>query len=768
MQKLVLVPYSAVRSVELSVATHTGRTGKRRKVMRKSGIILLLIIAFGLLARVAPAAAPDPSDGTIGRTPPRLSYVEGQVSFWRPGTEDWTQAQLNTALAPGDQLFAGPGSRMEIQIGAQAFMRGGADTQIGLESHEPDFLQLKVTTGQASLDVRAITAGRMIEVSTPNAAFLIRTEGYYRLDVGDDHTEFITRRAGRATAISAGGDKIIIGPNEATRVDGPYENPSFANRTAPPLDDLDQWNYARSDGLKPQQSARYVSPEVYGVSELDRHGTWRVVPTYGAVWIPTAVPVNWAPYSTGVWMHDPFYGWTWVDTMPWGWAPFHYGRWVRYSGSWCWAPGPRVIRPVYAPALVAFYGQPGVQVSIGFSSPVVGWVSLGWGEPLIPWWGRPGFIHRPWWGGWAGPRIVNNRVVHHTTVVRTTEIHVYRNMRERNALVVIDKDRFGRGPVTHADRHRESHNLRPTHAAPRLGSAHHAGLVPSQHRGIRPPESHLRRPVVTTSRNLGAMHPRGATDRQSDRQHYRPSTQQSPGKGPQQSRRQDVDARIRPNHPMTAPQRQEPPLFRPDAETRTRSGPPAGRPYLREGGSERRQNPSSTAPRPSAPDTPPHPRVARPETSEPRSPGPHPAARRPAQVNRPAENQATPPPGAINAGGNRSRPQSTTAAQIEPGGRVMHAQERPGGAPAMPSAPKRPQAPNRSAAPAQGPPTAPQAIGNPATMPQPGVQSRSERPFEGRSRNDSPGALQRYQGREQNDAQRSRQQPQMQNRRNVQ
>src|SRR5207253_4876407 len=66
--------------------------------------------------------------------------------------------------------------------------------------------------------------------------------------------------------------------------------------------------------------------------ELDRDGSWRDDPSYGPVWAPAAVPPEWAPYSTGRWMWDPYYGWTWVDDAPWGWAPFHYGRWVFVGG----------------------------------------------------------------------------------------------------------------------------------------------------------------------------------------------------------------------------------------------------------------------------------------------------------------------------------------------------------------------------------------------------------------------------------------------------
>ena len=106
-------------------------------------------------------------------------------------------------------------------------------------------------------------------------------------------------------------------------------------------------------------SARYVSSDVYGARDLDRYGSWRVVPNYGSVWVPAGVATTWAPYTTGSWILDPYYGWTWVDTAPWGWAPYHYGRWVYVNGFWAWAPGPVVVRPAYAPALVAFYGGPG-------------------------------------------------------------------------------------------------------------------------------------------------------------------------------------------------------------------------------------------------------------------------------------------------------------------------------------------------------------------------------------------------------------------------
>ena len=463
-----------------------------------TGLALAICMLTGLSAAAQGTAPPAPPESeVIGPTPPRLSFVDGQVSFWRPGAQDWAQAQLNTAIAPGDQFYTGSPGNLELQTGPRAFVRGWANTQIGLESLEPDFLQFKITTGHASFDLRTLEPGHTVEVDTPNAAFTIDHPGYYRVDVTGERTSFITRRAGRATVTPASGESFSIAPSEEVVIDG-TQSPNITSYAAPQLDSWDRWNYARSDNLLDPVSARYVSPGIYGVSDLDRSGTWRTVPEYGPVWMPTAVPTGWAPYTTGAWTHDPYYGWTWVDTAPWGWAPYHYGRWAHIDGRWGWAPGPAIARPVYAPALVAFFGLGNVSVGVSIGGPAVGWVPLGWGEPCVPWWGRPGFAHRPWWGGWGGPRVVNNVVVNRTTVVNVENINVYRNAGVRNGMVVVKKDRFGHGPITSARITQvEAQHFRPTHEGPKVATAP-ASFVPSANRGVRPPEASLMRPVVAT------------------------------------------------------------------------------------------------------------------------------------------------------------------------------------------------------------------------------------------------------------------------------
>jgi hypothetical protein len=90
------------------------------------------------------------------------------------------------------------------------------------------------------------------------------------------------------------------------------------------------------------------------------------------------------PYRHGHWAFVQPWGWTWVDDAPWGFAPFHYGRWVEIDDRWAWTPvvpgAVRFGRPVYAPALVAFIGL-GVGAGVGAS---VGWIPLGPREAYRP------------------------------------------------------------------------------------------------------------------------------------------------------------------------------------------------------------------------------------------------------------------------------------------------------------------------------------------------------------------------------------------------
>jgi hypothetical protein len=73
-------------------------------------------------------------------------------------------------------------------------------------------------------------------------------------------------------------------------------------------------------------------------SPLSQYGEW-VNCEFGAGWRPLHVRHDWRPYLDGRWVWSD-YGWYWVSDEPFGWATFHYGRWLydSYYG-WIWIPG---------------------------------------------------------------------------------------------------------------------------------------------------------------------------------------------------------------------------------------------------------------------------------------------------------------------------------------------------------------------------------------------------------------------------------------------
>jgi hypothetical protein len=73
--------------------------------------------------------------------------------------------------------------------------------------------------------------------------------------------------------------------------------------------------------------------------ELSPYGEWVEDPQYGYVWSPNGVDPDWRPYTLGHWVYSDDEGWVWVSDEPWGWGPFHYGRWFVSSGRWVWVPG---------------------------------------------------------------------------------------------------------------------------------------------------------------------------------------------------------------------------------------------------------------------------------------------------------------------------------------------------------------------------------------------------------------------------------------------
>src|SRR3984957_14772531 len=309
----------------------------------------------------------------------RLSYLDGSVSFQAGGSGDWGNAAKNRPVTIGDKIWVDKDARAELQAG-QASIHLGAMTALSFLNLDQNITQMRLAEGSINFRVRVLRDGDTYEVDTPNVAFTVREAGAFRIDVnesGDGTIVTVIRGEGEVTA---GGKSHVVRSGELAEFNGADSDIDYHTDRAPQPDDFDRWAADRDRREENSVSARYVSRDTVGYSDLDDNGTWSQEPNYGAVWYPNSVAVGWAPYSNGYWGYVGPWGWTWVGYEPWGFAPYHYGRWNYFGGRWGWCPGPIGYYPVYGPAFVGFLGGGfGFGVGVG-----VGWFPLGFGEIYHP------------------------------------------------------------------------------------------------------------------------------------------------------------------------------------------------------------------------------------------------------------------------------------------------------------------------------------------------------------------------------------------------
>ncbi len=333
---------------------------------------------------VAGAQSPQDAQAANGQDPPgrvaRLNYMAGSVSFQSGGESDWVDAVLNRPLVTGDNLWADEDSRAEVHIGSTA-LRLGPKTGITLLEVSDRAAQIRLAQGSLIVKVRHVDDEDSYEVDTPNVAFVVMQPGDYRIDVDPDgnRTE-VTVWRGRGEVTGGGSSYTVVADQHATFTG--TDQLSYDLGQVPAGNGFDNWAFGRDRNEDDSDAANYVSREMTGYEDLDQYGDWSYVADYGMCWRPRVLVAGWAPYRFGRWVWVGPWGWTWVADEPWGFAPFHYGRWAFAGSGWIWVPGSVAVRPIYAPALVAWMGgRPGFNFSFGAG---VGWFPLAPGEVFIP------------------------------------------------------------------------------------------------------------------------------------------------------------------------------------------------------------------------------------------------------------------------------------------------------------------------------------------------------------------------------------------------
>ena len=327
-----------------------------------------------------PQQQPDPSG--------RVLYISALDSGawqvvdpnWIPGTRS-PQAVLNWPMTSGTVLqktATNKSARAELDGGWITFRLSNWPAGLEITQWDDTKANVLMENGTLSVRVRYLQPGQKVNIKLDVGSLSIDQPGEYRVDFANAMPRRVTVRAGAVKLQSEGINKssvLVAAGHQATiNFDGTIK----IVRGAPVHDAFDRWVAARDALQDRSASAAYVSRDMPGYQALDGHGNWARNPTYGAVWYPK-VRSGWKPYSDGYWGWQDPWGWTWVDAEPWGFAPFHYGRWTQIKHRWAWVPGPKNAQLVYAPALVGLAGDNKCS-----STPAKAWFALAPGEYWQP------------------------------------------------------------------------------------------------------------------------------------------------------------------------------------------------------------------------------------------------------------------------------------------------------------------------------------------------------------------------------------------------
>ena len=394
-----------------------------RKHLFRLASLLGIALAVAVLAPQRAAADDDDPPGRVAR----LSYAHGTVSFNPAGTDDWVSAVINRPVTTGDKLWTDNGALAELHLGSAA-IRLSSNTGFSFLNLDDRTTQIRVTEGTLNVRVLRLENDETFEIDAPNLALSVLRPGNYKINVNEGGDATVVSVRDGEGEVTGGGSAYTVHPGETGTFAGTEQLDADIERSGGDDDDFDRWCGDRDHREDHSTSSRYVSSDVIGYEDLDDNGGWRPVPEYGTVWFPHTTIVGWAPYRYGHWVWVSPWGWTWVDDAPWGFAPFHYGRWVVVSGVWGWVPCPprpvavvgvAYVRPVYAPALVAWVGGPHFSVGIGIGGG--GGVGVAW-FPL-----GPRDVYCPSYH--VSERYVQNVNITNTRIINQTNItNVYNNV----------------------------------------------------------------------------------------------------------------------------------------------------------------------------------------------------------------------------------------------------------------------------------------------------------------------------------------------------
>ncbi len=422
----------------------------------------------------ADAAPAGPNAGDPPARVGRLASLAGTVSFHTAGQDHWDAAIQNYPVTSGDAFWTEPQAAAAIEIGS-THIALSEQSEFDVDTLDNTALAATEPQGEVYLRVPMVANGETYTITTPRGSVAINAVGRIEIAAGDTDTPTTVTVVDGSATVTGPNLSLSVGAHQTATITGTENfqgsvgaetDDAFLTaqlqleQQLPPLANAQPASSANATATATVQApataavqapatAAYTPPpvvqEMTGASDLETQGSWADTSNYGHVWYPP-VQRDWVPYRDGHWGYVAPWGWTWIDNSSWGFAPFHYGRWVDVDDRWGWTPIAAgeteavaepgyYAGPVYSPALVSFVGI-GAAAAVGFAAGLalsggfggnVGWVPLGYREPYFP----PYYVSRPYLAGinrFYVPRptltnitnnytrIYNNNSVHNTVI----------------------------------------------------------------------------------------------------------------------------------------------------------------------------------------------------------------------------------------------------------------------------------------------------------------------------------------------------------------
>ena len=348
----------------------------------------ILLLLFGSLFVGGYPAVADSSHARIIR----LSLVQGDVRFARETHGDpladanagWETAGLNLPIRQGYVLATDNGrAEVEFENGAMAFLKENTVLEFYDLSLNDAARTTRLVLRQGSASFYVNPAGGDY-FSVTGGDFTVEADGRssFRLDNYDDGSTVETYK-GRVSVLHHK-NATQLEKGQSLTVKAGDDSSLKIGRLADE-DDFDRWVSGRIDSVSAATTAamQYTGSPSYvpGFADLYTYGAFSNCGGYGYGWRPFGVGLGWSPFTSGQWIMDPQFGWTWAISQPWGWAPYHYGGWLfdASCGGWFYSPpilygygygypvvprkrlpgGVHPPRPIYRPVTGVFVRQGG-------------------------------------------------------------------------------------------------------------------------------------------------------------------------------------------------------------------------------------------------------------------------------------------------------------------------------------------------------------------------------------------------------------------------